>query len=712
MKAGTSSDTRSAVKAALILWTVLSVSACVQSVVNDASISVKTVILSQLAVISFCELLACHIYISSEDAINIIARISVGHSLLTSVVCLTVVGDGIQGNSGMCCLLLTSLFASVNHLEPLSQLYVCVASVVLIIIVEILHVFTNISTEPPLSSSVNAMFVCGCVGIVSIATFVFRRSTISSPINVPDATEAWMEKTLKEDPITVTINNCDSGNKDSSVQTIDEDNSTFRNCVSTPTQTTVRNESASYFHDHDAMNISSPINTSTSTEEYVIEGNTRSGVLPLQRRRSRVRLHHGVDDESSVKVIKKTLHWKKGDLLGQGGFGKVHIGLNTDTGELMAVKNVTFNMSDPNLQHKIKQLQQEIEIMKPLNHPHIIRYFFTEKDGSSINIFMEYAPGGSIQKLLRSFGPLDEATVVQYTYQILVGLAHLHSKGILHRDIKGGNVLITVEGQVKLADFGASTIVEESVALLKDVKGTPYWMAPEVISEQGHGWEADVWSTGCTVMEMLTADHPWKHLHKTQLQTMEYIVGINISDDEWISLPENVPFSQESKNFMLDCLCRNPSGRPSAQELIEHHFFMEDEDGTSPDRHRRRQSGQYYSQSEESQPSGFRELKPPPLICPDFGVRRPSFASGSGCGGSPKFASPRGAFGALCRHRELPPFRQLTTIKNQWDVIKQTLVRDDTKLRGSLLDEGHPNAIILSPVIDSCSSQENQNKDG
>ena len=283
--------------------------------------------------------------------------------------------------------------------------------------------------------------------------------------------------------------------------------------------------------------------------------------------------HTGIGATSTIRPIQKTINWKRGDLIGQGGFGKVHIGLNVDTGELMAVKNVAFSKNDPTFSTKIKQLQNEIEIMKPLNHPHIIKYFFTEKSGSSINIFMEYAPGGSLHNLLQIFGPLCETTAVQYTYQLLVGLAHLHSKGIVHRDIKCANLLLTVEGLVKLADFGASVIVQEKVGQLRDVQGTACWMAPEVLTAQGHSWEADIWSTGCTVMEMLTGCVPWAHLSMTQLTIMRFLVD----SSNPISVASIEKASIASQSFLLDCLRRDPTERPTASSLIEHHYFLEDD---------------------------------------------------------------------------------------------------------------------------------------
>ena len=284
-------------------------------------------------------------------------------------------------------------------------------------------------------------------------------------------------------------------------------------------------------------------------------------------RSKRVRSSSGINQASSVQMIKKTMRWKKGALLGQGGFGKVHLGLNLDTGELMAVKHVEFSLADKDIRKKLEQLRMEIRIMEPLDHTHIVKYFFTEMVGNSVNVFMEYVPGGSLLALMQTFGHLSEEIAVQYTYQILMGLAHLHSQGIVHHDVKCANVLLTVEGVVKLADFGASAIIEQKVC---DPKGTPYWMAPEVIKAEAHGWEADIWSLGCTVMEMLTGDHPWAHLHLSHMETLA-----TLCNEECPVTPPTT-ITAASQMFITDCLKKNAEERPSATALIDHHYFLED----------------------------------------------------------------------------------------------------------------------------------------
>jgi len=163
-----------------------------------------------------------------------------------------------------------------------------------------------------------------------------------------------------------------------------------------------------------------------------------------------------------------------------------------------------------------KALQREIDVMRGLQHKHIVKYLGCEHSGDRLNIFLEYVPGGSIANLLHNFGALEEPVVRKYTKQILDGLDFLHSRGIVHCDIKGGNLLVTEDGVVKLADFNSSKLLDYVAGggsnQLKSMLGTPQFMAPEVIRQTGHGKKADIWSVGCTVIQMLTSSPPWEEI--------------------------------------------------------------------------------------------------------------------------------------------------------------------------------------------------------
>jgi serine/threonine protein kinase len=165
--------------------------------------------------------------------------------------------------------------------------------------------------------------------------------------------------------------------------------------------------------------------------------------------------------------------------------------------------------------------------------------------------FLEYVPGGSIASLLKKFGAFSETVTKKYTYQILRGLEYLHGHQIMHRDIKGANILADDLGACKLADFGASVLIENlsNNEDHKSLAGTPFWMAPEVIKQTGHGRQADIWSVGCTVLEMLTGEVPWSHCRSAMAAMFK------IANSE--EMPPMPPaLSAEGKDFLYKCLQR------------------------------------------------------------------------------------------------------------------------------------------------------------
>ncbi|KAK4782930.1 hypothetical protein SAY86_007304 [Trapa natans] len=259
---------------------------------------------------------------------------------------------------------------------------------------------------------------------------------------------------------------------------------------------------------------------------------------------------------------RKTIrNWQKGMLLGSGSFGTVYEGIAED-GFFFAVKEVSLlNQGDQGKQ-SIIQLEQEIALLSQFEHENIVQYYGTDKDNSYLYIFLELVTKGSIAKLYETYH-LRDSQVSSYTRQILSGLKYLHERNVIHRDIKCANILVDVNGFVKLADFGLAKATKLND--IKSSKGTPYWMAPEVVRPKklGYGRAADIWSLGCTVLEMLTGKIPYSNL-----EWMQAIFKIGRGE------PPPIPdtLSIDAKDFILKCLQVNPSDRPTAAELLDHSF--------------------------------------------------------------------------------------------------------------------------------------------
>lgn len=260
--------------------------------------------------------------------------------------------------------------------------------------------------------------------------------------------------------------------------------------------------------------------------------------------------------------------WRRGKLLGQGAFGRVYLCYDVDTGRELAAKQVQFDPESPETGKEVSALECEIQLLKNLHHERIVQYYGCLRDHSekTLTIFMEYMPGGSVKDQLKAYGALTENVTRKYTRQILEGMSYLHSNMIVHRDIKGANILRDLEGNVKLGDFGASKRLQTicmSGTGIRSVTGTPYWMSPEVISGEGYGRKADVWSLGCTVVEMLTEKPPW-----AEFEAMAAIFKIATQPTNPL-LP--VHCSEQARDF-IRCIFVEAKQRPSAEELLRHSF--------------------------------------------------------------------------------------------------------------------------------------------
>lgn len=319
-----------------------------------------------------------------------------------------------------------------------------------------------------------------------------------------------------------------------------------------------------------------------------VSGNEIEAAALINQRMSEI-LHE--DSEESDEELNEYLDqdswdnfkYMKGALIGQGSFGSVYLALHAVTGELMAVKQVegpggTNATLDAKKNTMVDALKHEIDLLRELKHPNIVQYLGSNTEGTHLNIFLEYVPGGSVAKMLVNYGPLGESLIANFVRQILTGLAYLHSKDIIHRDIKGANILIDHKGAVKISDFGISKRVEaaslNTTANKKgqrvSLQGSVFWMAPEVVKQTAYTRKADIWSLGCLIVEMLSGEHP--HPNCTQLQAI-FKIGHG-SEQARPTIPDNA--SPELRKFLDSTFDIEHERRPEANELLKSEWMAKD----------------------------------------------------------------------------------------------------------------------------------------
>ena len=272
-----------------------------------------------------------------------------------------------------------------------------------------------------------------------------------------------------------------------------------------------------------------------------------------------------------------TIRWQQGRFIGGGSFGNVYQGVNLDTGEVMAVKEI--RLQDPqSISGIVKSIKDEMTVLEMLNHPNIVSYYGVEVHRDKVYIFMELCQGGSLASQLEH-GRIAEETVIQvYTLQMLEGLAHLHERGIAHRDIKPENVLLDHNGVIKFVDFGAAKVIAKrgrtkavAKTQVNSMTGTPMYMAPEIItgSDKGRQGAMDIWALGCCILEMATAQRPWSNLDN------EWAIMYHIAGGHAPAFPSNDQLSPAGQDFLERCFDRDPHTRATALELLNDPWMID-----------------------------------------------------------------------------------------------------------------------------------------
>ncbi|XP_026864362.2 TRAF2 and NCK interacting kinase a isoform X2 [Electrophorus electricus] len=257
--------------------------------------------------------------------------------------------------------------------------------------------------------------------------------------------------------------------------------------------------------------------------------------------------------------------------VGNGSYGEVYKGRHVKTGQLAAIKTMDVTKDQ-------EEMKAEINMLKKYSHHRNIATFygaFIKKNPPGMNdqlwLVMEFCSAGSVADLIKNTrgNSLKEEWIAYISREILRGLAHLHQQKVIHRDIKGQNVLLTENADVKLVDFGVSAQLDCTVSRRNTFIGTPYWMAPEVIACEGntraaYDCKSDVWSLGITAIEMAEGAPPLCGLHPMKaLFLIPRTPAPKLCSKKW---------SKTFRSFVKSCLVTDHTQRPSAEELLNHPF--------------------------------------------------------------------------------------------------------------------------------------------
>ncbi|KPI85151.1 putative protein kinase [Leptomonas seymouri] len=275
-------------------------------------------------------------------------------------------------------------------------------------------------------------------------------------------------------------------------------------------------------------------------------------------------------NERGVVVTPRAISFQRGRAVGSGGFGTVYQVILSD-GSLAAVKELKLENTN------LKAIDREVRAMSGIPpHPNCVRYLGSRYSAHHYYIIMEYISGGSINSLRKSVGRFRESVFQRYAYMVLLGLSHLHSHGIVHRDIKGANVLLDESGCAKIVDFGCSRDVKQASTTLTG-GGTPLWMAPEVCRGEPATEKSDVWAFGCLCLEMTNSTGlPWSFPANITLQGVVYALACATA-----SPPIPADLSPEAQDFLQQCLKIDAGERATVAELLRHPFFDVDLMGDS-----------------------------------------------------------------------------------------------------------------------------------
>uniref|UniRef100_A0A1I8PK28 Protein kinase domain-containing protein n=1 Tax=Stomoxys calcitrans TaxID=35570 RepID=A0A1I8PK28_STOCA len=264
--------------------------------------------------------------------------------------------------------------------------------------------------------------------------------------------------------------------------------------------------------------------------------------------------------------------WEIVGELGDGAFGKVYKAQHRETKHYAAAKMCILEAVADLSDHMV-----EIDILSEIRHPNIVELyeaFFVEL---KLWMLIEYCDGGALDSIMVELEkPLNEPQIAYVCKHMTEGLDFLHKNKVIHRDLKAGNVLLTMEGGVKLADFGVSAKNKHTLQKHDTFIGTPYWMAPELVlcetfRDNPYDQKIDIWSLGITLIELAQMEPP-----NSEMSPMRVLLKIQKSDPPRLDQPSK--WSKEFNDFLKNSLVKDPHQRPSTDILLQHDFINRDLD--------------------------------------------------------------------------------------------------------------------------------------